>query len=236
MHEIDAAAIETDHKDFATVKIALLARYERIFQRYSPGGRLVRLREAPQREAVAGSYTPIILSHTQTVASAFNAGLYASGFALVRPALEALLKQVMLGDYEGDDDGWKSIPDRPLRVNRATLRKLAARPGNPDALPLWKDLSPVLNDFVHGGRGQLTSNPIDEQGRPQYPAAWFWSSMQVVTMAALITSGWFWAHIRDEERCRAIMDAVTGDDWGSITVKRNGQAVKIVARHTSATS
>ena len=92
MHEIDAAAIETDHRDFPTVKIAVLARYERIFERHSPGGRLVRLRDAPQRELVAGSYTAIILSHAQTVASAFNCGLYASGFALVRPTLEALFQ------------------------------------------------------------------------------------------------------------------------------------------------
>ena len=236
MHEIDAAAIETDHRDFPTVKIAVLARYERIFKLHSPDGRLVRLREAPQREAVAGSYTPIILSHTQTVASAFNCGLYASGFALVRPTVEALFKQDMLGEYQGGDDGWESISDRRLRVTPAAIRKLAARRGYPDALTLWNNLSPVLNDFVHGGRGQLTSNPINEQGWPQYPGSWFWSSMQVVTMSALVTSGWFWAHIGDQERCRAIMDAVTGEDWGSITVKRNGHNVRIVARHASAPS
>ena len=61
------------------------------------------------------------------------------------------------------------------------------------------------------------------------------SAREIVTMSALITSGWFWTHIGNEERCRAIMDAVTGDDW-SIAVKRDGQPVGIVARHTSATS
>ena len=208
----------------------MLARYDRLFKRHSPCGRHARLRDATQRELVAGSYTPIILCHTQTVASAFNSGLYASGFALVRPTLEALFKQNMLGEYQGGDDGWKSIPDRRCRVTPATIREFAARRGYPDALPLWNNLSPVLNDFVHGGRGQLTSNPIDEQGWPQYPGSWFWSSMQVVTMSALVTSGWFWGHIGDQERCRAIMDAVTGEDWGSITVKRNGQNVRIVAR------
>ena len=142
----------------------------------------------------------------------------------------------MLGDYERDDERWKSIPAQNVKVTKKALEDFAARSGVSDVLPVWNNLSPVLNDFVHGGKGQLTSNPINEQGWPQYPGSWFWSSMQVVTMSALITSGWFWAHIGDEERCRAIMDAVTGDDWGSITVKRNGQPVRIVARHTSAPS
>ena len=109
------------------------------------------------------------MSHTQTVAGAFDSGLYASGFALVRPMLEALLKQAMLGEYKGDDDGWKKIPDLRIRVTRANLKALEFRSGWSDILPWWENVKPVLNDFVHGGRGQLTSNPIDENGWPQVP-------------------------------------------------------------------
>ena len=88
----------------------------------------------------------------------------------------------------------------------------------------------MLNDFVHGGRGQLTSNPIDDNGWPRYPAAWFWSSMLIATMSALVTSGWFWAHIGHEDRCQRILDVVTKEDWGALTLLHNGQHVRIVGR------
>ena len=230
MHEINIAAIETDDPDFPIARDAALDRYTRLYEEHGPDGRIIRRRSAEQRELVASAYTAIILSHTQTVAGAFNSGLYASGFALLRPTLEALLKQHMLGDYAGSGDGWKSIPDRKIRVTIAGLTDVAARSGCTVIVPLWKDLAPGLNDFVHGGRGQLTSNPINDIGWPQYPGAWFWSAAQTITMSALGTSAWFWAHVGYEERCQAILDTVTNEDWDSLMIVRNGLSVKIVAR------
>ena len=49
-------------------------------------------------------------------------------------------------------------------------------------------------------------------------------------MCVLLTSGWFWARLGDEERCRAILDAITKEDWGTLTIWRNGQEVRVVAR------
>ena len=144
--------------------------------------------------------------------------------------MEALLKQSMLGEYKEDDDGWKKIPDRRLRVTRTSIAELESRSGCSDILPWWADLKPVLNDFVHGGRGQLTSNPIDNKGWPQHPGAWFWSSMLIATMAALVASGWFWAHFGHEERCERILDAVTKEDWGALALTNNGQRFRIVGR------
>ena len=230
MYEINVAALETDSRDFPLARRAVLGRYNRLYEEHTPGGRLTRGRDAPQRERVAGSYTAIVMSHTQTAAGAFNSSLYASGFALVRPMLEALLKQAMLGEYKGDDDGWKKIPARRINVTRAQLKELGSRSGCSDILPLWENLKPVLNDFVHGGRGQLTSNPIDENGWPQYPGAWFWSSMLIATMSVLVTSGWFWAHIGYEKHCQRILDAVIKEDWGALTLLHNGQHVRIVGR------
>lgn len=230
MYEIDVAAIESDNRDFPVAKQAILNRYNRIYNQHTPGGRLVRRRSAPQRELVASAYTPIVLSHAQTVAGAFNSGLYASGLALVRPALEALFKQAMLGEYKLDDDKWKSIPNREVKVTRAALRDLAERSGCSVIVPLWRDLAPWLNDFVHGGKGQLTSNPVNDDGWPQYPGSWVWSAMLAATMSVLVTSGWFWAHVGYEERCEAILKAVTNEDWGTLTTVRNGQKIRIVAR------
>ena len=140
-----------------------------LYRAHTPSGQIVRLRTARPPEAIAGSYTPIILSHAQSMASAFNAGLYVSGFALLRPMLEALFKQGMLGDYQGNDDQWKAIPPKSVRVTKSTLKKLAAEAGSPDIMPVWQHLSPLLADFVHGGKGQLTSNPIQRRGLASVP-------------------------------------------------------------------
>ena len=230
MYEINLTALETDSRDFPLARRAILDRYVRLYEEHAPDGPLTRKRSVPQRELVASAYTPIITSHTQTIAGAFESGLYASGFALTRPMVEALLKQAMLGEYEGDDDGWKKIPDRRIRVTRKHLQELESRSGCSDILSWWTSLKPVLNDFVHGGKGQLTSNPVDNNGWPQYPGAWFWSSMLIATMSALVTSGWFWAHIGHEERCRRILDAVTKEDWRVLTLLHKGRHVRIVGR------
>ena len=89
MYEINLTALETDSRDFPLARRAVLDRYNRLFAENTPDGPLTRGRDAPQRECVAGSYTAVVIRHTQTVAGAFNSGLYASGFALVRPMLEA---------------------------------------------------------------------------------------------------------------------------------------------------
>lgn len=230
MYEINLSAIETRSPNFPLARRAVLDRYIRLYEEHVPDGRLTHKRSVPQRELVASAYTPIITNHTQTIAGAFESGLYASGFALTRPMVEALLKQAMLGEYEGDDDGWKKIPNRPIRVTRKHLQELESRSGCSEILSWWTSLKPLLNDFVHGGTGQLTSNPIDDNGWPQYPGAWFWSSMLIATLSALLASSWFWEHIGYTERCRRILDAVTKEDWAALEVSHNGQRVRIVGR------
>ena len=90
------AAFGLQIHEFPIVKTATLDHYHVLYRAHTPSGQIVRLRTARPPEAIAGSYTPIILSHAQSMASAFNAGLYASGFALLRPILEALFKQGVL--------------------------------------------------------------------------------------------------------------------------------------------
>lgn len=43
--------------------------------------------------------------------------------------------------------------------------------------------------------------------------------MMAATMSVLVTSGWFWAHVGYEERCEAILNAVTSEDWGTLTTR-----------------
>ena len=70
----------------------------------------------------------------------------------------------------------------------------------PDFTPLWAGLSPWLNDFVHGGYGQLSSNYNPETGKPDYPASWFWTAMLIATLSMLSSSAWLWAHLGHEDR------------------------------------
>lgn len=234
MYEINVADLDTDSSEFPIAREAILSRYQRLRSLHAPTGSQIYKRDATARERNASSYTVVAIEHADVAVQAFAATRYPPGFALARPMLEAVVKQFMMGDYKSEDDGWQSIPD--FRVNQRSLNRLSSRhPELSSIVPLWKNLSPVLNDFVHGGRGQLTSNPIDENSQPRYPGAWFWSAMLIYTVCMLVTSGWFWAHLGDEKRCRAILDAITNEDWGTLTISRNGQDVRIVA-HGETTS
>ena len=229
-YEINASELNTSSREFPIVRDALLARYDRLFDAHVPDGRLRRERDATEQQAIAGSYTQIITSHTQTIAGAFKSALYASGFALLRPTVEAMLKQGMLADFEGDGDGWKKIPNKPLRIRRVHIQKMERRSGCSDILPWWSTSKPLLNDFVHGGIGQLAGNPIDDDGRPRYPGEWFWAAMLITTLCMLITSGWFWAHVGNEEHAYRVLNATTGENWVAVTEVRNGQPIRIVGQ------
>ena len=66
-----------------------------------------------------------------------------------------------------------------LRIRRHATNPNPApqRRGGPDFTHLWKSHSPWLNDFIHGGFGQLSSNNNLKTGAPHYPAFWFWAAM-----------------------------------------------------------
>ena len=227
MYEIRVSDLATDHKEFQVVLDAVLERYNRL-ARHVPNGRLTYNREAPPRELYAASYTPIIMNHATAMVHAFRQGWYASGFALARPALEGLLKQALLTAYRGDDAGWQDLIDRRVKIDRNSLKDMGTRDGWPDLRQRWDSLAPVLNDFVHGGKGQVLSNPVDEDGWPVYPGEWFWTAMFIATFSMLATSGWLWAHIKDEERARAVLNDLSSESWGVITTARNSQTVRIV--------
>ena len=226
MYDINVADLTTAGREFPIVRDAVLDRYARLHRRHTPGGQQVRGRAVPLRELVASSYTIVITSHAQTMVDVFRVGRFASGFALARPMLEALLKQTLL--FGSDDESWESIPDERIRVTRKTLMDLSARTRSTDMGPLWGGLSPWLNDFVHGGRGQLQSNPINADSKPVYPGDWFWTAMVAAKITVLATHSLFWAHLGDEGRAKRAMNDMAAENWHCITTTRNGQHVRIV--------
>ena len=231
MYEIKVVDLATDSPDFGTVRRAVLDRYDRLYEQHAPDGLLTYRRDASQREIVAGTYTAIVSTHAQVAAGAFCSGLYASGFALIRPMLEALLKQQTVRVYDRDDDGWKNNIDDQPHITKGSLKKLAER-GATNFTPLWTGLSPWLNDFVHGGYGQLSFNYNPETGKPNYPAVWFWNAMLIATLSMLTSSGWLWDHLGHEDRAAAILDGMNAESWDSLAVMHNGQKVRIIAERS----
>ena len=230
MWEINVADLSTDSQEFPIAREAILGRYERLRAQHLPAGEQTFKRDASARERTASSYTVVTVEHADIAMRAFGGGHYPPGFALARPALEGLIKQFLIGEYADEDDGWQRIVRSQDRITVSKLQELTERfPELAHIVPLWKTLAPILNDFVHGGVGQLTSNPIDAVSKPRYPGAWFWSTALVYTVCMLATSGWFWVHIGEQERAKALVDAVAGEDWASITTMRNGQIVRIFA-------
>ena len=229
MYEIKVEDLATDSPDFGVIRRTVLDRYDRLFTQHRPDGRLTYRRDASQREIVAGTYTVLVLTHAQVVAGAFRSELYASGFALMRPILEALLKQYTVGDYDRGGDGWQNDIDAQPRINKGSLRKLADR-GGPDFTRLWAGLSPWLNDFVHGGYGQLSSNHNPETGLPDYPASWFWTAMLIATVAMLSSSAWLWDYLGHEDRAKAVLHRMRAESWYSLAAMHNGQEIRIIAK------
>ena len=228
MYEIKVADLVTDSPDFGVARCTVLDRYDRPYRQHFPGGRLTYRRAASVRELVAVTYTSIIVNHTQVATGAFRSEMYASGFTLIRPILEAVLKQYAVGNYDRDDDGWKDdIVARPLRITKGSLKRLAAR-GSPDFTPLWKSLSPWLNDFIQGGFGQLNSNYNPKTGEPHYPASWVWVAMIIATQSMLISSILFWTHMGHTDRAAAVLHGMESEPWGSLEIMHNGQGVKIM--------
>ena len=230
MWEINVADLRTDSQDFPIARKAILDRYRRLRARHLPAGDQTFKRDASARERTASSYTVVIVEHADIAMRAFAGGHYPPGFALARPALEGLIKQFLIGEYPDEDDGWQRIVRSQEGITPRKLQELAMRfPELAHIVPLWKTLARILNDFVHGGVGQLTSNPINAVSEPRYPGAWFWSTALVYTVCMLATSGWFWVHIGELGRAKALVDAVAGEDWESLTAMRNGQIVRIFA-------
>ena len=229
MYEIKVADLETNGPKFDVVRRTVLERYDRLYRQHAPGGQLSYKRDASQREIVAGTYMWLVVNHGFVAANAFRSDVYAPGFALMRPMLEALLKQYVVGSYAGDDDGWEGDIAAQPRINTGNLKKLAEL-GGPDFTPLWTNLSPWLNDFVHGGYGQLSGNYNPTTGEPRYPALWFWHAMRIATLSMLTSSAWFLdRQLGHKDRAAAVLRGMQAESWDTLTDEQ--QEVRIIAEH-----
>ena len=88
-----------------------------------PKEELTYERDATAQQVIARAYSIIILDHTLVITDAFRRGLHAPGFALVRPTLEATLKQYLASDFVGDDESFKRLARSQPRIDSKALRQ-----------------------------------------------------------------------------------------------------------------
>ena len=224
MQRIHVSELTTASREFPVVNEGLRSRHCG-FADLLPDGRFVRRPGAPAGEWLASAYTPVVASHANTIAGAFESGLYASGLALVRPMLEAILKQV---EITNDPDDWERIAKKRYEIRRRSLETLAAKLGLPDLVDAWKGMSPWLNDFVHGGIGTLARNYSSDTGEPRYEASWVWQAMKLSTIMVGCTGALFWTHQEEIGKAERVIEKLEGETWGRIETIRNGMSIVIL--------
>ena len=160
--------------------------FQRTSQAVSIDGREFPVPDTPlsQHEETAFSYIPIVLEMTEASACLFQRGSYGAGLALVRPAMEAMLKflVVIATPLQDAEAIQKQITDRPLKVTKARLESLASRHPEFQALcTTWADAQVWINTFIHGGANQLTSHYITQDTPVSYEASWIETAYRIIT-------------------------------------------------------
>ena len=145
-------------------------------------------------------------------------------------------RDVVVAAYqEVTREWWRRAPSRFV-LYASALVIAEARTGDADAARArlhvlgTVPLLDATSEAVELTRELLAGNLIDDDGRPRYPGEWFWAAMLITTLCMLITSGWFWAHVGNEEHAYRVLNATTGENWVAITEVRNGQPVRIVGQ------
>ena len=181
-------------------------------------------------ETMAASYTAVVLSHTETIAFSSKQEHYASALALVRPALEATLKQLRLAQCQNDSEA-EEIVTRKNRINRGTLEEIESlADGGFSLTGFWTHMKPFMNDFVHGGVGQLTSNNCETEGTVEYDGAWIWTALLVASTLMLGTTATWYALSGNAEDALRIVDVAAREDWSKVQTECKGQRIVLVNR------
>lgn len=229
MHEINVRNIRTNSPEFPVVRDGLVDRYNRL-GRANRIRRTTLRREMSRCEIMAASYTGVVLSHTETIAFSTRQEHYASALALVRPALEATLKQLRLALCENDSEA-EEIVTRQNRIGRGTLEEIETLGGRGFGLTkFWTHMKPFMNDFVHGGVGQLTSNNCGTEGTVAYDGAWIWTALLVASNLMLGTTATWYALSGNSENALHVVDVAMGEDWSEVQTECKGQRFALVNR------
>ena len=166
MYEINVKDLTTASRDFApTARDAILDRFARFHDRHGLRGPLPK-RDFSQRKRTACSVVMTIAQTSLAMVGAFRKEWYAPGLALLRPALEALLRVAALSRRDDKSD-WEEIllSKKPFKVTPERLSAASRDTGLPDLGPLWGEISGPVNDHLHQRASQWLTVIGDE---PEY--------------------------------------------------------------------
>ena len=186
MIELNAQKMTTaaDDQDWGILKRVLLARVDRCMEpaRQEIFGRHTLQKDVSRGGLVAMAYAQLVLGHANVIRGCVAGGEYSSGFALLRPMLEALLKQ-WLASEEARNKAVDQMVGYRQKVCKESLERLRQK-GGLDVVEWWTEHERVLNDFVHGGflsiANQKSGNTYDQI----FPADWVWQLCTYLTQAA----------------------------------------------------
>ena len=250
MYEINVKNLTTASRDFApTARDAILDRFARFHDRHSLRGPLPK-HGFSRRKKAACSVAMVIAQTSLAMVGAFRREWYAPGLALLRPALEALLRVAALS-RRGDKSDWESIlfNERRFKVTRKRLSAASKDTGLPDLGPLWSEISGPVNDHLHQRAGQwltvigeepeyevVLSNPVEQWCKPVYPASLIWEATRMATWGLVTAYCIAWELIGDENRAERCRKDLQDEDWDRIETSRNGQTVYILCRPVEPTA
>ena len=186
MIELNAQKMTTDDddQDWGILKRVLLARVDRCMDpaRQEISGRHTLQKDVSRGGLVAMAYAQLVLGHANVIRGCVDCGEYSSGFTLLRPMLEALLKQWLTSE-EMEYKAVDQMVKYRKKVCKESLERLRQK-GGPDVVEWWAEHEKVLNDFVHGGLVPIVNQKSGNTYAQIFPAGWVWQLCTYLTQAA----------------------------------------------------
>ena len=184
MIESNAQKMTTDDQDLRILKRVLLDRVDRCMvpARQEINGQYTLQKDVSRGGLVAMAYAQLVLGHANVIRGCVDGGEYSSGFTLLRPMLEALLKQWLTSE-EMEYKAVDQMVKYRKKVFKESLERLRKK-GGPDVVEWWTENEKVLNDFVHGGFLSIVNQKSGNTYAQIFHAGWVWQLCTYLTQAA----------------------------------------------------
>ena len=184
MIELNAQKMTTDDQDWWILKRVLLDRVDCCMDpaRQEISGQHTLQKDVSRGGLVAMAYAQLVLGHANVIRECAKSGEYSSGFALLRPMLEALLKQWLTSE-EVENKAVDQMVKYRKKVCKESLECLRQK-GGPDVVEWWTEHEKVLNDFAHGGFLSIVNQKSGNTYAQIFPAGWVWQLCTYLTQAA----------------------------------------------------
>ena len=214
MIELNAQKMTTDDQDWWILKRVLLRRVDRCMApaRQEISGPHTLQKDISYGGLVAMAYAQLVLGHANVIRGCVEGDEYSSGFALLRPMLEALLKQWLTSE-EARNKAVDQMVGYRKKVCKESLEHLRKK-GDPDVVGWWTENERVLNDFVHGGLLSIVNQKSGNTYGQIFPAGWVWQLCTYLTQAATGAAAQAFHVCGYPDKVEKISELVEGEgDW-----------------------